>query len=108
MKRWDTLSDRFMEVYTARKVATSTVEAMRREWDAWGCWLKARRPRPKLEDVSHELITQYISGRGKFRAKATLEGKRKEKEGKREGKRGQNYFLRRDRSNGLCQNGVRL
>jgi len=74
MKRWDTLSDRFMEVYSARKVEPQTVEAMRREWDAWGCWLKARRPRPKLEDVSHELITQYIAGRGKFRAKATLYG----------------------------------
>ena len=74
MKRWDTLSDRFMEVYTARKVAPETVEAMRREWDKWGCWLKARRPRPKLEDVSHELITQYISHRGQFRAKSTLYG----------------------------------
>jgi len=74
MKRWDTLADRFMEVYSARGLAAETIEAMRHEWDAWGCWLKARRPRPKLEDVSHELISQYTSQRGKFRAKSTLYG----------------------------------
>jgi len=74
MKRWDTLADRFMEVYSARGLAAETIEAMRREWDKWGCWLKAKRPRPKLEEVSHELITQYISHRGRFRAKSTLYG----------------------------------
>jgi len=61
MKRWDRLADRFMEIYSARKLAPGTIDAMRREWDQWGCWLKARRPRPKLEEVSHELIAQYIS-----------------------------------------------
>jgi len=74
MKRWDALAERFMDVYAARGLADGTVRAMRREWDAWGCWLKARRPRPKLEDVSHELITTYISQRGQFRSKATLYG----------------------------------
>lgn len=72
MKRWDRLADGFMEVYSARGLAPGTVDSMRREWDKWGCWLKAKRPRPKLEGVSHELITQYISHRGKFRAKSTL------------------------------------
>jgi len=74
MKRWDTLADRFMEVYSARRLAWETVDAMRREWDKWGCWLKARRPRPKLEEVSQELITHYISRRGRFHAKSTLYG----------------------------------
>jgi site-specific recombinase XerD len=71
MKRWDGLADGFMEVYSARGLAPGTIEAMRREWDQWGCWLKKKRPRPK---VSHELITEYISQRGRFRSKATLYG----------------------------------
>ena len=74
MKRWDALADGFMEIYSARGLAEGTIYAMRHEWDGWGCWLKARRPRPKLEDVSHELIAHYISQRGSFRAKATLYG----------------------------------
>ena len=72
MKRWDGLADGFMEVYSARGLASGTIEAMRREWDGWGCWLKARRPRPKLEEISHEPIIQYISHRSSFRAKSTL------------------------------------
>ncbi len=72
MKRWDTLADRFLEGYSARGLADGTVDSMRREWDRWGCWLKGRRPRPKLEEVSAEHVTQYLGSYGKFRAKSTL------------------------------------
>ncbi len=71
MKRWDGLADRFMEVYQARGLSSGTVESMRREWDRWGSWLKRRRPRPRLEEVSPELVTAYISDCGAFRAKST-------------------------------------
>jgi hypothetical protein len=33
MKRWDGLADQFMEVYSARGLASGTIEAMRHEWD---------------------------------------------------------------------------
>lgn len=74
MKRWDALADRFLEGYSARGLAGGTVDSMRREWDRWGCWLKSRRPRPKLEEVSVEEVTQYLGSFGKFRAKSTQYG----------------------------------
>ena len=74
MKRWDRLADRFLEDYAARGLAEGTVAAMRREWERWGCWLKARRPRPRLEDVTVEHVTEYLGSHAKFRAKATQYG----------------------------------
>jgi len=74
MKRWDALADRFLEGYSARGLADGTVDTMRREWNRWGCWLKSRRPRPKLEEVSVDHVTQYLGSFGKFRAKSTHYG----------------------------------
>lgn len=71
MKRWDSLKDRFMEVYEARDLASSTVQLMSHEWDKWGCFLKNRRPRPKLEDVAAKMITEYIGVRCQFLADST-------------------------------------
>jgi len=71
MKRWDGLKDRFMEVYESRGLAASTVQLMSHEWDRWGCFLKNRRPRPRLEDVSAQMITEYIGRRSKFMAEST-------------------------------------
>jgi site-specific recombinase XerD len=74
MKRWDTLADRFLEEYSARGLAESSVAAMRRDLDRWGCWLKSRRPRPNLAEVTSEQITQYIGSWSRFRAKSTQYG----------------------------------
>lgn len=74
MRRWDTLADRFLEAYAGRGLADGSVNAMRREWSRWGGWLKARRPRPKLEEVSAEHVTEYLASYGRFRAKATQYG----------------------------------
>jgi len=71
MKRWDGLKDRFMEVYEARGLAVSTVQQMSHEWDRWGCFLKNRRPRPRLEDVTAKMITDYIGRRCQFLADST-------------------------------------
>ena len=71
MKRWDGLKDRFMEVYEARGLASSTVQLMSYEWDKWGCFLKNRRPRPRLEDVTAKMITEYIGRRCQFLADGT-------------------------------------
>ena len=60
MKRWDGLKDRFMEVYESRGLAACTVQMMSHEWDEWGCYLKNLRPRPRLDDVSAGMITEYI------------------------------------------------
>lgn len=74
MKRWDGLADRFMEAYQARGLSQGTAAAMRREWDRWGSWLKQRRPRPSLEEISPELVTAYLHDWGTFRAKSTQYG----------------------------------
>ena len=74
MKRWDGLKVRFMDVYESRKLASSTIHMMSSEWDKWGCYLKNRRPRPKLEDVTAGMITEYIGRRCKFHARATQQG----------------------------------
>jgi len=74
MKRWDGLKDRFMEVYESRGLAVTTVEMMSHEWDRWGCFLKNRRPRPKLDDVTAKMITQYIGSRCQFLADSTQQG----------------------------------
>jgi len=71
MRRWDMLADRFMASYSAEGKADGTITAMRREWDRWGCWLKGRRPRVRLDEVSPELITNYIRSQSKFHAKST-------------------------------------
>ncbi len=74
MKRWDNLKDRFMEVYESRGLAPTTVQPMSREWDHWGCFLKNRRPRPKLEDITAEMITDFLRSRCQFHAKSTQLG----------------------------------
>lgn len=74
MKRWDRLMDLFMEEYEARGLAQGSIDAMQREWEKWGCWLKRRRPRPKLEEVSVDLINGYIRSRCRTVARSTHYG----------------------------------
>jgi site-specific recombinase XerD len=44
----------------------------RRELERFGAWLKSRRPRPKLEQVTAELVVAYLRRRAQFKAKSTL------------------------------------
>lgn len=72
MKNWDRLVDAYMEQYAARGLAQTTVQSVRRELDRLGCWLKNRRPRPKLEEVNADHITAYMRSRMACKAKATV------------------------------------
>ena len=74
MRRWDGLMDRYLEEYAQRGISTERVEAVRRELGRFGLWLKARRPRPSLDEVDAELIVRYVRERTSFRAKATVSG----------------------------------
>jgi len=74
MRRWDGVVDRYMEEYAGRGITAVRVEEVRRELGRWGLWLKARRPRPRLEEVDAPLIIQYVRERTSFRAKATVSG----------------------------------
>jgi len=74
MRNWDRLVDDYIEMYEARGMQAGTVQTVRRELDRLGCWLKNRRPRPKLEEVSADEMIAYIRSRTPYRAKATVAG----------------------------------
>ncbi|MEK6238059.1 MAG: tyrosine-type recombinase/integrase [Planctomycetales bacterium] len=74
MKRFDGLLDRYLEQYEAQGWVPESVANTRRELSRWGQWLKEQRPRPKLEEIDADLITHYLRGRGRFKAKATVRG----------------------------------
>jgi site-specific recombinase XerD len=74
MQRWDRLLDQYVERLAGRGLSPDHIKNVRRELERLGCWLKARRPKPALEQVDAELVIKYVRGRTTFRAKATLSG----------------------------------
>ena len=52
MRRWDALAGAYIEEYRARGVGDSYVTNVEREMERWGAWLKRRRPKPRLEEIS--------------------------------------------------------
>jgi site-specific recombinase XerD len=74
MRRWDGLVERYLEEYGAAGRAPDTVFGIRRELERCGNWLKRRRPRPSLEEVDCDLLTEYLQARSAFHAKSTLSG----------------------------------
>lgn len=74
MRNWDRLVDEYLEMYGSRGLEPQTVLHARRELDRLGCWLKNRRPRPKLEAVTSEELIGYLRSRTAYRAKATVSG----------------------------------
>ena len=74
MRNWDRLSEQYLSEYAARGLSEETVKGARRELDRLGCWLKHRRPQPKLEEVGSEALISYIRGRTAYRSKATVCG----------------------------------
>lgn len=74
MKRWDGLVTDYLDELAQRGLAASTIAKRTRELDQFGNWLKRRRPRPALEQVSADHVVQYLQSRGAFKAKATVAG----------------------------------
>jgi site-specific recombinase XerD len=74
MKRWDSLVEGYMEVCGQRGLSEESMRGIRRELDCWGCWLKRRRPKPKLEEVDGPMLIAYVRRRTHFHAKATVAG----------------------------------
>jgi len=74
MRRYDGVSEQYVEECTASGKTPGTIERIARELERFGSWLKRRRPKPKLEDVNAEVLTKYLAKRGAFKAKATLSG----------------------------------
>lgn len=74
MRNWDRLVDEYLEMYAARGISMDTVKQARRELDRLGCWLKNRRPRPKLEELNVDALIGYFRSRTAYRSKATVCG----------------------------------
>jgi site-specific recombinase XerD len=74
MKRWDGLVDEYLKICEARGLGQEYREGLRHELDRWGCWLKRRKPRPRLEEIDGQTIIAYLRARTRFRSKATVAG----------------------------------
>ena len=72
MKRWDSLVESYEAMNEQRGLAWASIRSMREELERCGCWLKRRRPKPRLEEVDGQLLIQYLKGRKAFKAKSTL------------------------------------
>jgi site-specific recombinase XerD len=72
MRRWDSLVEGYAGQCQAQGLSEQTLSHRRDELDRLGCWLKRRRPKPKLEEVDGQLLIEYLRRRSRFRSKATL------------------------------------
>jgi site-specific recombinase XerD len=72
MRRWDSLVEGYTGQCAARGLSEESLRSIRHELDRWGCWLKRRRPKPRLEEVDGQLLIEYVRRRTHFHAKATV------------------------------------
>src|SRR5437660_608455 len=74
MKQWDSVVESYVAAGEARGISSASLRSIRDELDRCGCWLKRRRPKPRLEEVDGQMLIQYMRSRTRFRAKSTVAG----------------------------------
>ncbi len=74
MRRWDGMVEKYAAQEQARGIAAATIRQREQELRRFGVWLKERKPRPALEDISPEHIVGYLEARGAFRSRSTVAG----------------------------------
>jgi site-specific recombinase XerD len=72
MKQWESAVEGYVAAGEARGLSQESVRSSRVELDRCGCWLKRRRPKPRLEEIDGQLLIQYLRSRTRFRAKSTV------------------------------------
>jgi site-specific recombinase XerD len=72
MRRWDGLVEKYSALLGTRGLAKATIDARVRELVRFGTWLKARRPKPNLEEVDADLVVRYIHGRTAFHSRSMV------------------------------------
>lgn len=72
MRRWESLVDGYMRYCEAQGLSEATRFSREAELARLGRWLRRRRPRPVLEEVSTDLLTAYFRSRTAFHAKSTV------------------------------------
>ena len=71
MRRWDNLVDAFLKEYAVRDLSQNQIRNRERELARFGIWLKRKKPTPKIEEISLDLIHEYIKSRTTFLSKAS-------------------------------------
>ena len=74
MRRWDGLAENYHRACEIRGLAEGTTERISGELDRWGCWLKRRKPKPKIEEITSDQIIKYIASRAVCRSRSTIYG----------------------------------
>ena len=72
MKRWDPLVEKYAAILETRGLAKATIVMRERELVRFGSWLKARRPKPGLEELDADLIVRYVRNRSAFHSRSTV------------------------------------
>lgn len=72
MKQWDGIVEDYERVCEARGLSPESLGSIRDELDRFGCWLKRRKPKPRLEEVDGQTLIAYLRQRTPFRAKSTV------------------------------------
>jgi site-specific recombinase XerD len=71
MKRWDGMVEGYLKTCEQRGLSEDTRYMIQRECERLGCWLKRRRPKVILEEVSGEMLVEYVKKSTQFNARAT-------------------------------------
>lgn len=71
MRRWDKLCEEFIAEYAIRGIAQSTIKNREREFYKFGYRLKKIKPQPKLEEITIEILHEYIKSRTTFISKSS-------------------------------------
>lgn len=74
MRRWDNLVDGFLKEYSARDVSENSIRSRERELARFKLWLKRKKTNLKIEDISLEILHEYIKSRTTFLSKASTSG----------------------------------
>jgi integrase/recombinase XerD len=72
MKRWDGMVEGYLKRCEQRGLSECTRYMILRECERLGCWLKRRRPKVVLEEVSGEMLVEYVKKSTQFNARATV------------------------------------
>ncbi len=75
MKQYDALLDAYEKQLGIRGIGASTILNRRREIERFGLWIKRKKPRPNLSNISAELILEYLKERSAFKARTTIQSK---------------------------------
>lgn len=71
MRRWDNVVNGFIAEYSVRNISEHQIRNRERELAKFGIWLKRKKPCPKIEEISLELIHEYLKSRTTFLSKGS-------------------------------------